>query len=118
MGTADAGGVAGALLTAATGTTVALTPALLEHETVAAVLWRRDAWARLDRPGRSTGPRRGALARALAAAASVDLVPEPVTAEQARPPRLRRSHHHLRAEDLGDVLAEIDDLAAAAPASP
>ena len=112
VGTADAGGVAGALLSATTGTTVALTPALLEHQTVAAVLWRRAAWDRLGLTWPVDGPRRGTMAGALAAAASVDLVPEPVTAEQARPPRLRRSHHHLRAEDLGDVLAEIDDLAA------
>jgi hypothetical protein len=47
VGTADAGGVAGALLSATTATTVAQTPALLEHETVAAVLWRRDAWSRI-----------------------------------------------------------------------
>jgi len=118
VGTADAGGVAGALLSATTGTTVALTPALLEHETVAATLWRRDAWGRIGLGWPSDGPRRGTLARALAAAASVDLVPEPVTAEQARPPRLRRSHHHLRAEDLGAVLAEIDDLTAVGPGLP
>ena len=118
VGTADAGGVAGALLTATPGTTVVHTPALLEHDTVAAVLWRRDAWSRIGLTWPLGGSRRGTLARALVAAASVDVVPEPVTAERARPPRLRRSHHHLRAEDLGDVLAEIDDLAAVGPGLP
>ena len=118
VGTADAGGVAGALLSPTTGTSVELTPALLEHQALAAVLWRREAWSRLGLTWPTAGPRRGTLARALAAAGSVDLVPEPVTAEQARPPRLRRSHHHLRAEDLGDVLAEIDDLAAVGPTLP
>ncbi len=50
------------------------------------------------------------LARALAAADAVDVVPEPVVEAQARSPRLRKAELHLRAEDMAAVARGLDDL--------
>ena len=119
VGTADADGAPGALLTAATRTTVAGTPALLQHRTLSAALWRRDWW---DGQGVAmpSDPelQPGALARALAAASAIDVVPEPVTEAQARSPRMRRTDLHLRAEDMTGEARRLDDLHAVAGVLP
>jgi CDP-glycerol glycerophosphotransferase len=111
VGTADADGAPGALLTAVSRTSVAATPALLQHRTLSAALWRRDWWAGQGIAMPSDPElQRGALARALAAASAVDLVPEPVTEMQARSPRMRRADLHLRAEDMAGEARRLDDL--------
>jgi CDP-glycerol glycerophosphotransferase len=119
LGTADADGAPGSLQTAATRTTVAATPALLQHRTVGAALWRRSWWEGQGVAMPSDPELRpGALARALAAASAVDVVPEPVTAAQARSPRLRRTDLHLRAEDMAGEARRLDDLHAVAGVLP
>ena len=119
VGTADADGAPAALLTPATGTTVAATPALLQHGTLSAALWRRDWWSGQGvRMPSDPELQPGALARALAAASAVDVVPEPVTEAQARSPRMRRTDLHLRAEDMTGEARRLDDLHAVAGVLP
>jgi CDP-glycerol glycerophosphotransferase len=119
VGTASAEGAPAALLTPAARTTVAATPALLRHRAVSAALWRRDWWAAqyLTMPA-DPYLQPGAMARALAAAAAVDVVPEPMTEAQARSPRMRRTDLHLRAEDMAGEARRLDDLHAVAGVLP
>ena len=108
----DAAVASPAAARARTGVALSAVPAVLGGQDCATVLWRRSAWLRLglgwpDDPAR----RPGAVTRGLLALDALDVVPEPVTLNQARPGLVHGRSARLRTTDFAVVLTRIADLA-------